>query len=540
MRTRTKHRLRKRTGGLLGVLALVVVAACGGGSGDDGGGGGSSAADESGDLTTETTVAGDPETGGELVVATLFDSFGFDPTKLVHGIADGTAALAVFDSLMVYDEDAQVVPYLAESLESEDSQTWTLGLRPGVTFSDGTPLDAEAVKFNIERHQDPANQSRAVRNAGNIETMTVVDDQTLELQLRFPWAAFPEILIGTLGTIGSPTALADPEAFNREPVGAGPFVVSEWSPGDHISMVRNEDYWQDGKPYLDEITFRLVPDTETRFESVRAGEVQLGQSTNGAEIAEAAETDNMQGYPANGPGITIMMNTTQAPFDDPRVRMAILQATDRAALRDVVFEGVGADPPNEFLVSSRSGYRPEDIEYPDHDPEAAAALIEEVEAEVGPVSFTYKCHTQPDMIAMAELLEQMWGQAGMDVELQTADQNALVIDIFTRNYSISCFGAVGQEDPDLAYYNTLHSESPTNATGYSNPEVDEALDTGRRSTDEETRRESYRVVQQALAEDVPLFQAVTSPWGWFGSGDVRGLFARRNGTIVLADAWLAP
>jgi peptide/nickel transport system substrate-binding protein len=532
--------LRKRTGGLLGVLALVVVAACGGGSGDDGGGGGSSAADESGDLTTETTVAGDPETGGELVVATLFDSFGFDPTKLVHGIADGTAALAVFDSLMVYDEDAQVVPYLAESLESEDSQTWTLGLRPGVTFSDGTPLDAEAVKFNIERHQDPANQSRAVRNAGNIETMTVVDDQTLELQLRFPWAAFPEILIGTLGTIGSPTALADPEAFNREPVGAGPFVVSEWSPGDHISMVRNEDYWQDGKPYLDEITFRLVPDTETRFESVRAGEVQLGQSTNGAEIAEAAETDNMQGYPANGPGITIMMNTTQAPFDDPRVRMAILQATDRAALRDVVFEGVGADPPNEFLVSSRSGYRPEDIEYPDHDPEAAAALIEEVEAEVGPVSFTYKCHTQPDMIAMAELLEQMWGQAGMDVELQTADQNALVIDIFTRNYSISCFGAVGQEDPDLAYYNTLHSESPTNATGYSNPEVDEALDTGRRSTDEETRRESYRVVQQALAEDVPLFQAVTSPWGWFGSGDVRGLFARRNGTIVLADAWLAP
>jgi peptide/nickel transport system substrate-binding protein len=532
--------LRRRTGGLLGVLALVVVAACGGGSGDDGGGGGSSAADESGDLTTETTVAGDPETGGEMVVATLFDSFGFDPTKLVHGIADGTAALAVFDSLMVYDEDAQVVPYLAESLESEDSQTWTLGLRPGVTFSDGTPLDAEAVKFNIERHQDPANQSRAVRNAGNIETMTVVDDQTLELELAFPWAAFPEILVGTLGTIGSPTALADPEAFNREPVGAGPFVVSEWSPGDHITMVRNEDYWQDGKPYLDELTFRLVPDTETRFESVRAGEVQLGQSTNGAEIAEAAETDNMQGYPANGPGITIMMNTTQAPFDDPRVRMAILQATDRAALRDVVFEGVGAEPPNEFLVSSRSGYRPEDIEYPDHDPEAAAALIEEVEAEVGPVGFTYKCHTQPDMIAMAELLEQMWGQAGMDVELQTADQNALVIDIFTRNYSISCFGAVGQEDPDLAYYNTLHSESPTNATGYSNPEVDEALDTGRRSTDEETRRESYRVVQQALAEDVPLFQAVTSPWGWFGSGDVRGLFARRNGTIVLADAWLAP
>ena len=109
--------------------------------------------------------------------------------------------------------------------------------------------------------------------------------------------------------------------------------VSDFPQNDHITFTRNPDWFDAPRPYLDEITFRLVPDTETRFESVRAGEVQLGQSTNGAEIAEAAETDGMQGFPANGPGITIMMNTSQPPFDDPRVRMAILQATDREALR---------------------------------------------------------------------------------------------------------------------------------------------------------------------------------------------------------------
>jgi peptide/nickel transport system substrate-binding protein len=516
-------------------VALALVAACGGsGGGDDGGGGG-----EASELSVSTTVPGDPEPGGEMVVATLFDSFGFDPTKLVHGIADGTAATAVFDTLMVYGEDREVVPHLAESLESEDLQTWTLTLRPDVTFTDGTPLDAEAVKFNIERHQDPANGSRAIRNASNIESMTALDELTLEFELAFPWPAFPELFVGTLGTIGSPTALADPEAFSRNPVGAGPFRVVEWTLGDHITMERNEDYWQEGKPYLDQITFRLVPDTETRFESVRADEVQLGQSTNGAEIAEAADTQGMQGFPVNGPGITIMMNTTRPPFDDPRVRMAVLQATDREALNEVVFDGVGTVPPFEFLINAESEYAPEDIDYPDYDPEAAAALIEEAEAENGPVRFTYQCHTQPDMIAMGELLQQMWSQAGMDIELETKDQNAVVLDLFGRNYDASCFGAIGQEEPDLAYYSLLHSESPGNGTGYSNPDVDAALEAGRRGVDEEQRHEDYEVVQRALAEDVPLFQAVTSPWGWIGSEDVRGVVTRRNGIVLVGDAWLA-
>ena len=160
-----------------------------------------------------------------MVVATLFDSFGFDPVKIVGGIADGTVSGAVFDSLMTYDESNEIVPQLAESLETTDNQTWTLKLRPDVVFHDGTPLDAEAVKFNIERHQDISLLSRAILNALNIESMTVVDPQTLELQLKFPWTAFPETLVGSLGVVGSPTALADPDSFNSNPVGAGAVQV---------------------------------------------------------------------------------------------------------------------------------------------------------------------------------------------------------------------------------------------------------------------------------------------------------------------------
>ncbi|MEX2625382.1 MAG: ABC transporter substrate-binding protein, partial [Ilumatobacteraceae bacterium] len=167
--------------------------------------------DGSDDETPATTAATDepaddePQQGGELIVATLFDSFGFDPVKVVGGIADGTVAGAVFEGLMTYDEDANVVPWLAESLESDDFQTWTLGLRPGVVFSDGTPVDAEAVKYNLERHQDVSLLSRGILNALNMEEITVVDDTTLEIRLRFPWPAFPETLVGPLGIVGSPT-----------------------------------------------------------------------------------------------------------------------------------------------------------------------------------------------------------------------------------------------------------------------------------------------------------------------------------------------
>ena len=481
----------------------------------------------------------EPSQGGELVVATLFDSFGFDPVKVVGGIADGTVSGAIFDSLMTYDENNEIVPLLAESLESEDQQTWTLGLRPDVTFTDGTPLDAEAVKFNIERHQDVALLSRSILNALNIDSMTVVDPLTLEIHLKFPWTAFPETLVGSLGIIGSPTALANPEEFNTNPVGAGPFMLVEWVPGDHITVERNPDYWNAdaGEPYLDRIVFRLVLDTQTRVESVKGGEVHLAQSTNGAEVVNAGD-EGLVGFPVDGPGITIQMNTTQAPFDDVRVRMAVLQALDRETIFNVVFEGAGTYPPNNFIIGNDSEFAPSDIAYPEFDLEAATTLVDEYEAENGAIAFTFSCHTQPDLVSMSQVVQQMWGAAGIDVEVKIEDQQTLVGNVFQRNYEISCFGAVGQEDPDLAYYNTFYSTSPTNTTGYANPDVDAALDVGRQSADPDERREAYAVVQQALATDVPLFQAVTSPWGWFGSDNVGGMFTRRNGTFNTGDLFL--
>ncbi|MEX2625660.1 MAG: ABC transporter substrate-binding protein, partial [Ilumatobacteraceae bacterium] len=495
--------------------------------------------DDEGDDPPATTAAPEPEEtpepGGEIVVATLFEPFGLDVKNLVGNVFDGTVSNAIYSSLMTYDADRNVVPELAESLESDDQQNWTLTLNPGIEFADGTPFDADAVKFNLDRHADLDVGSRAYQFARNITDVTVVDETTLEITLEFPWAAFPETLAGNLGKVGSPTAIqADPDAFNRNPVGAGAFQLVEWATGERLVLEPNPNYWVEDQPYLDRITVRAIADTQTRIASAENGEVDLAQSVNGAEIANAPDR-GLVGYPGEGPGVTIWMNNNVPPFDDVRVRRAALIALDKETIFDVVYEGAGQYPPNEFIISNDSEYSAQGvIEYPQYDPDEAAALIAEYEAENGPVSFTYSCYGQSDLVNMAQIAQQMWSAAGIDAEIEIKDQLSVVGDVLSGNYSISCFGATGQQDPDLAFYSSLHSDSANNYAGYSNPEVDEALDAGRRTADFDERYEAYLTVQEALATDVPFFQVVTSPWGWFGNPQLGGMQALRDSTFDAA------
>ena len=138
----------------------------------------------------------------------IFDAFGFDPATLVGGVTDGAIGYALYDPLTTYNAAGELEMWLAESVESDDQQTWTITINEGVLFHDGTSFDAEAVKINLERHKDPNTKSRAIGNASNIESVTVIDPTTVEIALKFPWAAFPELLAGNLGLMASPTAIA--------------------------------------------------------------------------------------------------------------------------------------------------------------------------------------------------------------------------------------------------------------------------------------------------------------------------------------------
>jgi peptide/nickel transport system substrate-binding protein len=498
------------------MVALLIAAGCG--DADD-------AAEDAtaADEAVEDEAPPEPRQGGDLVAGTIFDAFGLDPTTFVGGVVDAHIALALYDPLMMQTPDAEVEPFLAESLETDDSQTWTLRVREGVEFHDGTTLDAEAVKVNLDHHRDPETGSRALVQADNIEEITVVDRLTAEIELQFPWPAFPEVLAGNLGLMASPAAIED-GSIAGEPVGTGPFLLEDWERGERMTLVRNENYWREDEPYLDRIIFRVILDDAIRRASVETGEIDVAQTIRGdtlvqAEAAEGTKTTQSQRHPN-----TIHINTEVEPMDDVRVRRALALALDTDALNQTIFEGTART--NHRFIDDDSPFLHSDLEVPEYHPEEAQRLIDEVEAERGPVSFTFRCYNEPSRQQLTQLAEQMWSQVGFDVDVEMSDQITMVLDVFEGNYTAACFSmGVETQDPDLIFHNAFHSESQSNYMGYANPQMDEALTTGRTNPDPEVRAEAYRTVQELLVEDLPVIEYASGPWGWVMRDEVFGLEA---------------
>ena len=502
-------------------------------------GAGTTAAPATTAAATTTVPAGPaPTQGGELVVGGIFDAFGLEPATFVGGVTDGPLSFALYDPLTTYLPDGSFEPWLAESVESTDQQTWTITLRDGVTFHDGTPLDAEAVKFNLERHKDPATKSRAFNNASNMDTITVVDPSTLEIALKFPWAAFPEVLASNMGLMASPAAIQAGTA-NTNPVGTGPFVFAERIPGDRTVVERNPNYWRDGEPYLDKITFRVILDDSVRDASVENGEIGAAQSIRGDVLARANETDGIKSTQSPGHGNTIHMNTVSGPTADVRVRQALAWAIDYGAINDVIYEGTALA--DGHFIGEDNPYFDAAVEFPTYDPDKAKELIAEYEAENGPVAFTFRCYTEPSRVQMSQLVSQMWTQAGVDVEVELSDQTTLVLDMLGGNFAVGCL-SLGAEnvDADLMFFNQFNSTSANNYGKYNNPEMDAALLQGRTSGDPAVRAAAYTTVQELMARDMPTIEWSKSPWGWVTGADVYGLETLpgtefHSGSIYLAE-----
>ncbi|MEZ5239413.1 MAG: ABC transporter substrate-binding protein [Microthrixaceae bacterium] len=294
--------VKRRRGRVLAwaVVALALVAAgCGGGDGS-----GSDGASGNGDGSD----AGPPEFGGELVYGLEAESSGGwclpESQLAVSGIM---VARAIYDTLTVPNGDAEYVPFLAESVESNDAFTeWTITLRDGVTFHDDTPLTAEVVKNNIDawRGEYPARNPLLLRFAYSpVESVEVVDDLTLTVTTSIPWPSFPtnHYNQGRVGIMAQ-AQLDDPDNCDENLIGTGPFEKVEWVQNDHFTATRNADYWltdSEGNqlPYLDTVEFRPFPEGGSRVNSLLSGEIQAmhTSSANDAlaleEAADAGEID---------------------------------------------------------------------------------------------------------------------------------------------------------------------------------------------------------------------------------------------------------
>lgn len=506
---------------------------------------------------TETTAAPttvpapEPQSGGAITVALDAESTGFNPTADAWANGGHNVAKAIFDPLAAYDGDGRVVPYLAESITANDDATvWTITLRPGVSFHNGEPLNADAVRLNFETSLA---SPTAKDQLALVASMDVVDDLTLQVTMSQPWGTFLTKLVGDVGSqvgyMAAPAMLASPDG-GRSPIGTGPFVFQEWVPDDRLVVVRNDAYWQ--RPaYLDQVTFRPIPDSTARKAAFDAGDVDVFYTGSPKDVGEylamqdAGEVNVTLGAPSS-PDM-ILYNTTKAPLDDVRVRLALTMAIDVDRLFEYS-EGLGVKQPMYGPYATDSFWYVE-TDYPRYDIAAAATLIDEYVAEKGEVVFDFAGGQDPWLVGYQELIQSMWAEIGVTANIVSRAQAENIGSVLNNEFQVVLWGNIGGGDPDNDYQ-YFHSGTGLNFGGYNSPTIDAAMEAGRATGDPDERKEQYAIVQRELAEAMPYAWQGTNQLGAIAGAAVLGISdftlpdempgePMSAGHFFLKDAWLA-
>ncbi|RBY84397.1 ABC transporter substrate-binding protein [Blastococcus sp. TF02A-26] len=462
-----------------------------------------------------------------------------DPAYLSNNLTtNALVGNALYGSLVTNDPvTGEVSPSMAESVETTDGgTTYRLVLREGLTFSDGTPLDAAAVQANWDRARSVELRAPVIAVAINITATTPVDPRTLEFTLRTPTLAFDQtIATSALNWIASPAALAGGQAaLDAAPIGAGPFVLESWTRGGAMELVRNDTYWDAPRPYLDGLTLTAQNDAVQRFNTLQSGQVDailnnspvITQRAEDAGIAVAVPSE------PNG-GSTVVFQTQTAPFDDVRAREAVYKAIDLDVVQSAVFNGAGTVPRSLFGEESPF-YTGEYLS--GSDPERAQELFDELADEGTPVEFTMVTFPTTEALAVAQSMQsQLAAFDNVTMEIDNRDfagaQGALTGGQFQASIAGLQF-----VDPEPQLYSGLYSTSFLNFSKIADPEIDEALDAARLTADESARTEYYTTVEERVGELYPFI--IWSATRENVLGDLQGVELYGTGSVVLSGAWL--
>jgi peptide/nickel transport system substrate-binding protein len=479
--------------------------------------------------------------GGTLTVGLELDIPGFDPLKVgVYDTAAVTAAGLLFETLTTLDNDGKAKPKLAQSwTSSDDFKVWTFKLRPDVKFHDGTPFNAQAVAWNFARQKDPKNNCRCAFYIANILSVEPKDDLTVVYTLKDPSVNFPALLTrpDQNSSVHSPTAVqAKGEDYNRNPVGTGPFVLKSWTAGDRMVVERNPNYWNKDKPHLDRVVLRPLPDSQSRFASLKSGESDLVwvDEFEADNIVRAKKDPTLQVLSYAGSGAAVVVfNTKVPPLDDVRVRQALVMALDRKKMSEALTNGLARPASNPYGEGSwvkckDDGALPED-------PAKARALIKEYGK---PAAFKMLFTATPRGRANGQILQQLWKNVGAEMEIEQVDQATIPPRAFQRKFDITPWRIVDFPDPDTQMFANFYSKSPLNLANYTNPELDKALEDARVTADEAKRTEFYCAASRIINKEATWFWTFQNTYYAVAKAKVKGVPKLYGGIIDVSDAWL--
>jgi peptide/nickel transport system substrate-binding protein len=508
---------------LLALVALIAVG-CGSNKSSSDASGGSSATVPS----LIKTPSGPPQSGGTLTFGTESEVSGWNPTVDRWDASGTEIALTVMDSLVGFDQNFTAQPYLAESLiPNADFTEWDIKLRSGVQFQNGTPLNSAALKKSVDAFAAASLTGAAFANVGSTK---IIDDLTLGVVMKQPWAAFPYGLSGQAGVVPAPAQLDSGKTdSSRIPIGTGPFQYKSWTPDQSFDATKNANYWRTGLPYLDEVVFKPIPDSGTRISALQTGDINVTVTSRNEDIAKlttAAKAGQLQMAVSVGALDTnsILINTTKPPMDDIRVRQAMAYAIDKSALDAVTSTDPSLNADSVFAPDSK-WYT--NTNYPSYDVEKAKQLVADYVADKGPIRFELGSTTDPVVIKSAQLLQAQFKEVGMDVSVKNLEQSAYITNAVLGSYTAQMWRQFGTPDPDSNYvwFVGANAVQPLalNMARNQDPKLDAALNTQRASNDVATRQAAWATIQQRQTADLPYLWLSRQPWVMGAGNTVRGL-----------------
>ena len=464
-----------------------------------------------------------------------------DPDVLDPTLARTFVGRVVFaglcDKLFDLDEKLNIVPQLATEYKwATDSKSLTIKIRSGVTFHDGEKLDAEAVKFNLERHKTMQGSNRRGELAP-VTSIDVVDPLTIRLNLSGPFAPLLAVLTDRSGMMVSPKAAkAAGDKFSSHPVCSGPFKFVERVAQDRIVLERFPNYWNKSQIFFDKVIYLSIVDSTVRLANLKSGQLDFIERAAPSDIPAISKDKRFKvtkmveiGYQGIDFNVGKSDFAAKSPVRDPRVREAFELSLDRKAIVEVVMEEQ-ADPGNQWVSPSNPWYA-KNMPIPKRDVARAKALLKE--AGVPNPSFTLITTTTSDAQRLAQVVQAMVKDSGFDMKIQAAEF-ATSLDMADKGqYEAYVLGWSGRADPDGNLYNFLVCKSPNNYAGYCKPEVDELINKSRVTLDPAERRKLFEQVAAQVLKDRPIVYLYHRHLLWVYTNKLNGVRPIQDGLLRL-------
>jgi peptide/nickel transport system substrate-binding protein len=422
------------------------------------------------------------------------------------------------DKLVDIDENLKIVPQLATSWEwSADNKALTMKLRQGVTFQDGEPFNAEAVKFNIERHKTMPGSNRKAELA-LVSGVDVVDPYTVRLDLSAPFAPLLATLADRAGMMVSPKAAkAEGDKFGAHPVCSGPFKFVERVAQDRIVLEKYDGYWNKAAIHFNQVIYLPVVDNTVRLANLQSGQLDFIERLGTSDV-KAVERDSRfkvakivglgyQGIDLNV-GKSDIAKTTS--FRDPRVRQAFSLSLDREALVQVAMDGQAVA--GDQWVPPNSPFFAKNVPVPKRDVAKAKALLKE--AGVANPSFTLMTPTTNEAQKLAQVVQAMASEVGFNIKIQSTEFATSLNLADKGQFEAYVLEWSGRADPDGNLYNFIACNAPINYTGYCKPEMDQMLKAQRTTLNPADRQQLFDKIAALEATDLPIVYLYNRYWLW--------------------------